>query len=211
MTDDDVWNQIELGAGRALPYRVLQFGDTRCNRTSWGVFVADRYVPLLEEDDPADLAARDAYLHYLPGNYMTEPNTFVKVLRVTRLLIRRPRLALVAAGWIRRFARRAGGLRALRSGMQPVTFVMHSFMDAAVVAPAWELLRRGETATDPAVLAAQERLQACTYAMAHPESSELVPACVQHSLLDPGENRQLAQLLPLPTRRSPLTPQVTSC
>jgi len=79
---------------------------------------------------------------------------------------------------------------------------MHSFMDAAVVAPAWELLRRGETASDPAVLAAQERLQACTYAMAHPESSELVPACVQHSLLDPGENQQLTQLLPLPTRRA---------
>lgn len=211
MTDDDVWTQIELGAGRALPYRVLQFGDTRCNRTSWGVFVADRYVPLLEEDDPADLAARDAYLHYLPGNYMTESNTFVKALRVTRLLIRRPRLVLVAGGWIRRFVRRAGGLRAMRSGVQPVTFVMHSFMDAVVVAPAWELLRRGETASDPAVLAAQERLQACTYTMAHPESAELVPACVQHSLFDPDENRQLAQLLPLPTRRSPFPPQVRSC
>jgi len=211
MTDDDVWAQIELGAGRALPYRVLQFGDTRCNRTSWGVFVNDRYVPVLEEDDPADLGARDAYLRHLPGNYMTEPNTFVKVLRVARLLIRHPRLALIAAGWIRRFVRRAGGLRAVRSGMQPVTFVMHSFMDAAVVAPAWELLQRGETASDPAILAAQQRLQACTYAMAHPESSELVPACVQHSLLDPGENRQLAQLLPLPTRRAPIVLPVSSC
>ena len=54
MTDDDVWTQIELGAGRALPYRVLQFGDTRCNRTSWGIFVNGRYVPVLEEDDPAE-------------------------------------------------------------------------------------------------------------------------------------------------------------
>ncbi len=210
MSDDDVWTQIELGAGRPLPYRVLQFGDTRCNRTSWGAFVADRYIPLLEEDDPGDLAARDAFLCHMPGNYMTEPNTFVKAVRVSRLVIRRPRLALVAGGWLRRFVRRAGGLRALRSGIRPVTFVMHSFMDAAVVAPAWELLRRGETATDPAVLAAQERLQACTYAMAHPESSEIVPACVQHSLLDPGENLQLAKLLPLPTRRSSVAPLVIS-
>ncbi|MBI4884650.1 MAG: radical SAM domain-containing protein [Actinobacteria bacterium] len=202
MTDDDVWTQIELGAGRRLPYRVLQFGDTRCNRTSWGAFVADRYVPLLDEDDSADLAARDAYLRYLPGNYMTEPHISVKILRVARLLMRRPPLVLVAGGWLRRFARRAGGLRALRSGIRPVTFVMHSFMDATVVAPAWELLRRGEVATDATVLVAQERLQACTYAMAHPESGEIVPACVQHSLLDAHENRQLVELLPLPTRRS---------
>jgi hypothetical protein len=40
-------------------------------------------------------------------------------------------------------------------------------------------------------------LEACSYAMAHPESGELVPACVQHSVLDPQENRRLAELLPL--------------
>ncbi len=69
MTDDDVWTQIELGAGRALPYRVLQFGDIRCNRTSWGIFVNGRYVPVLEEDDPAGLAVRACVQHSLldPG------------------------------------------------------------------------------------------------------------------------------------------------
>ena len=45
MTDDDVWARIEDGAGTRLPYRALQFGDIRCNRTTWGVFVGDRYVP----------------------------------------------------------------------------------------------------------------------------------------------------------------------
>lgn len=203
ITDDDVWTQIELGAGRPLPYRVLQFGDTRCNRTSWGAFVGDRYVPLLEEDGPADLAARDAYLRYLPGNYLAEPSIIVKALRILRLVVRHPHLVAIAGRWLRRFVHRAGGVQALRAGVRPVTFVMHSFIDAAVVAPAWQLMKRGETATDPAVLAAQERLQACTYAMAHPQSGEIVPACVQHSVLDPRENRQLAQLLPLPTRRAP--------
>ena len=207
MTDEDVWTQIELGAGRPLPYRVLQFGDTRCNRTSWGAFVGDRYIPFLEEDDPADLAARDAFLRYLPGNYLAEPSTTVKAVRIGRLIVRRPQLALVALRWLRRFVRRAGGFGALRSRVYPVTFVMHSFMDAAVVAPAWELLQRGETATDPSVLAAQERLRACAYVMAHPESGEIVPACVQHSILDPHENRELVQLLPIPTRRRPTTPQ----
>jgi hypothetical protein len=68
-----------------------------------------------------------------------------------------------------------------------------------VVRPAWELLQRGETADDAAVRAAQERLQACSYAMSHPESDMLVPACAQHGVLDPEENRELAVLLPMAT------------
>lgn len=201
MTDHDVWSQIELGAGRPLPHTALTWGDSRCNRTTWGAFVGDRYVPVLEDDDPADLHARDAYLHHLPGNYLAERNAAVKAIRVARLLARRPHLIAVGSGWLWRFVRRAGGIRALRHGIKPVTFVMHSFMDAAVVAPAWALLQRGELSADEQVRAAQERLQACTYSMAHPETGEVVPACVQHSVLDPAENVALTQLLPLPTRR----------
>jgi len=85
----------------------------------------------------------------------------------------------------------------VRRRVRALTFVMHSFMDAAEVAPAWEAMQRGERAHDPAVRAAQERLEACSYAMAHPDSDRLVPACVQHCLLDPGENLRLAGLLPL--------------
>jgi hypothetical protein len=36
--------------------------------------------------------------------------------------------------------------------------------------------------------------------MAHPETGQLVPACVQHSVLDPAENRRLRRLLPLVER-----------
>ena len=85
--------------------------------------------------------------------------------------------------------------------MHPVTFVMHSFMDARDVAPAWALLQRGTMSDEPRIRATQERLQACTYHMAHPESDELVPACVQHSVLDPLENRDLVTLLATPERR----------
>jgi len=74
---------------------------------------------------------------------------------------------------------------------------VHQFMDATDVAPAWELMKRGEKATDPQILAAQERLASCHYAMAHPESGELVPACVQHCVLDPVENIELSRLLPI--------------
>ncbi|MDQ3294365.1 MAG: hypothetical protein M3527_07950 [Actinomycetota bacterium] len=78
-----------------------------------------------------------------------------------------------------------------------MTYVVHNFMDAADVAPAWRLMQAGRVASDPTVRATQERLSACTYAMAHPETGELVPACVQHSVLDPGENERLRRLLPL--------------
>jgi hypothetical protein len=33
--------------------------------------------------------------------------------------------------------------------------------------------------------------------MAHPEDGTLVPACAQHSVLDPLENERLARELPL--------------
>jgi hypothetical protein len=93
--------------------------------------------------------------------------------------------------------RRAGVWRLLRYGARPLTFVMHSFMDAADVRPAWELLQRGQRSHDPRIRATQERLAACSYAMAHPETGELVPACVQHGVLDPAENLTLRRLLPL--------------
>jgi hypothetical protein len=32
--------------------------------------------------------------------------------------------------------------------------------------------------------------------MAHPEQDRVVPACVQHSVLDPAESQQLIELLP---------------
>jgi hypothetical protein len=51
------------------------------------------------------------------------------------------------------------------------------------------------------IRATQERLAACHYAMAHPEDGTLVPACVQHCVLDPEENRALRTLLPFPTSR----------
>jgi hypothetical protein len=79
---------------------------------------------------------------------------------------------------------------------------MHSFMDAADVAPAWAAMQRGEECTEPRLRATQERLRACFYTMAHPESGELVPACVQHAVLDPAENAQLRRLLPLTPGRS---------
>ena len=38
--------------------------------------------------------------------------------------------------------------------------------------------------------------------MAHPETGTLVPACVQHAVLDPAENARLPELLPVHTTAS---------
>ncbi|MEZ5102753.1 MAG: radical SAM domain-containing protein [Thermoleophilia bacterium] len=202
LTDDDVWAEIERGAGSRLPYRAIQLGDLRCNRAVWGIDTGERFVPVLDDEDPRDLAARDAFFAAFPGNFLFVSRPLMAA-RVLRAALRRPSLAPTALGVGWRLARRTG-LRPLLGGVRPMTFVMHNFMDAAVVGPAWELLREGRTSDDPAIRAAQERLEACAYSMAHPESDELVPACVQHAVLDPEANRALARLLPLHDRSAAL-------
>ena len=199
---DRVWAKIEQGAQTRLPYEVLQVGDTRCNRTAWGFYVADQWFSFFNDEDPKDLIARDALLHDLGGVHFNAP-IHLLMLRLARIAGRRPSLIPMAAGWLRRTVRRSGGVvRLMKEHPVPVTFVMHRFMHAADVKPAWELLQRGEMSEDPRILETQERLLACSYAMAHPESGTLVPACVQHGVLDPDENAALANLLPIPRRRT---------
>jgi hypothetical protein len=203
-TPDAVWAEIERGAGTALDYRTFENGDVRCNRTAYGFYVGDRWYPFLDGDDPPDLAVRDAFFRYLGGVSFTGTPAPVLAVKLMRVVVRHPRTVAIAVGWLVRTVGRIGLARLLRHlrAVRPVTFVMHQFMDAADVAPAWELMQRGETADDPRLLETQQRLAACHYAMAHPENGTLVPACVQHSVLDPAENAELRRLLPLdPVRR----------
>jgi len=199
---DDVWDRLEAGLGQRIAWQALQFGDPRCNRTAWGVRVGERFVPLLDPDDRADLAARDRALAHFGGVSFGGTPPVLLAAKLARVLARHPGDAVVAQAWLRRLVRRSGGLRRVLSAWRggrvtPMTYVVHNFMDAADVAPAWRLLQEDQVAEDAAVRATQERLLACTYAMAHPETGELVPACVQHSVLDPGENAELRRLLPL--------------
>jgi hypothetical protein len=203
-TADDVWAEIEAGAGTRLPFRALQIGDERCNRTTYGFYVGTDYFPILDEQDPADVRVRDAFFRYLGGVRFSGTPLPLLAVQLTRAVLRHPVIVVVFAGWVARMARKVG-LRPMvqRRRIRPVTFVMHSFMDAADVAPAWEAMQRGESSTDERIAATQQRLAACSYAMAHPETGELVPACVQHSVLDPGENVELRRRLPLtPTSRT---------
>lgn len=194
---DRVWTRIEEGAGGRLPHRIFQVGDERCNRTAWGFYLGDRWHSVLDDSDPADMAVRDAFLATFGGVHFNAPLRLL-LPRLIRVIATHPRVVPMAGRWLGRTIHRVGGPAALlRHRVVPMTFVMHRFIHAADVKPAWELLERGEMSDDPRIRETQERLQACSYAMAHPESGRVVPACVQHSVLDPAENLRLSQELPI--------------
>lgn len=200
LTSDLVWDEIERGAGTRLPWEAAQVGDTRCNRVTWGAYLGDRYTPLLDDTDPADRRLVETWFDAFPGNFILRAKS-LSALRYVRSIARRPGVIPELAAWAGRFGERAGGRLQPWWRLKPVTFVMHRFIDAADTAAAWQHINHGTTSDDPRIIEAEERLRACAYSMGHPESGELVPACVQHGILDPEENRALAQLLPLPTRR----------
>lgn len=202
---DCIWSKIEEGVGSHLPYKIFQIGDFRCNRSAFGFYLNDKWYPVLDENDEKDIAVRDAFFRYFGGFHWGAPLPLV-IARLVRLSASNPQILPIAAKWLTRLINRVGGiattLKALsKNQVIPVTFVMHRFMHAQNVKPAWALLKQGVMSNDKDIRETQERLQSCFYAMAHPESNEIVPACVQHSVLDPQENEVLAQLLPLPQRR----------
>ncbi|WBB61800.1 radical SAM domain-containing protein [Streptomyces sp. WMMC500] len=213
-TPDAVWAEIERGAGTTLDYRVFEHGDVRCNRAAYGFYVGERWYPYLDGADPRDLAVRDAFFRHLGRVSFSGTPPALLAVRLARIAARHPSLVLTAVRWLARTVRRVGPARLLRHRLRArsVSFLMHTFMDAEHVAPAWELMRRGETSADPKLRETQERLAACHYAMAHPEDGTLVPACVQHAVLDPAENAALRTLLPLVEVRTSDAPgRNTSC
>lgn len=206
LSADDVWAEMERGVGSRLVYKAIQVGDERCNRTAWGFYVGSTWHSILDDRDPRDMEARDAFYRYLGGVHFNAPLPLL-ALRLGRIALSNPKLLLMAFRWVFRTLHRVGGVRTLlKNKVRPMTFVMHRFMDAAQVNPAWELMEQGIVSDDPAIAEVQERLKACSYAMAHPETGRVVPACVQHGVLDPQENLALKELLPLPRRRERTSP-----
>lgn len=207
---DAVWKAIEEGVGTSLPYSLFQMGDPRCNRLCvCGVVGVSsrqksktRAFAMFSPDCSADVRARDLIMNYV-GNIVLPPRLFA--LKIVRILVQRPWLLVPLLAWLARTVRRAGGLFSIiMGGFQIVTVVMHRFMDAEDVSVAWDLMETGMTPDHPDVAKhgnrireTMERLSACSYSMARPHENRVVPACVQHSVFDIPENRQLAKELPL--------------
>ncbi len=202
LTSDIVWSEVEAGVGARLPYEALHVGDTRCTRSTWGAWVGDDFVPIVDDRDDADREFVATALEAFPGNFIGQ-DPLTAGVRMARSAAVTPAVVPQAARWLGRYVSRAGGLRASWREVRPMTFVMHQFIDATDTAAAWEHIQDGSRAEDAKILAAQERLEACAYIMNHPDKGQSVPACVQHAVYDPGENRQLVELLPQrPTRNS---------
>lgn len=202
ITIDAVWARIEAGAGHRIPWQGTQFGDTRCNRTAVALSTGSRLTALLDPDDPRDLAARDRLLNHYGGMYFGGTPAWIVGTKTLRALLAHLDDLPVIVSFARRLVRRAGGWGAVASAVRRrrlsfKTFVVHNFMDASDVAPAWALMEQDVDSNDPKIRATQERLGSCMYAMSHPETGRLVPACVQHSTLDEAENAGLRKMLPL--------------
>ena len=50
---DEVWRQVEAGAGGRLHWNAFQIGDPRCNRTAYGAYCGDRYARAARRGRPA--------------------------------------------------------------------------------------------------------------------------------------------------------------
>ena len=196
---DAVWSQIEKGVGKKLPWSAVQFGDPRCNRSMVAIKIKNSLVPLLDPENSKDLVVRDLFLKNFGGMIIGGTPPLILATKLLRRVASGPGVIIPFLGFIIRTLRRNGGLinilqARLKKRLAFKTFVVHNFMDAVDVKPAWEMMEKGLTSSDPKILETQERLRACIYTMSHPETNRLVPACVQHSVLDPGENLQLLQI-----------------
>lgn len=199
---DAVWSRIEAGAGHAIPWQGTQFGDPRCNRAAVTVTAGTHSAALLDPEDPGDLAARDRVLAHFGGMIFGGTSAWIVAAKILRALLAHPGDVPLLASFALRLMRRAGGLAVVASAawkrrLSFKTFVVHNFMDAADVAPAWALMEQGVASENPKIRETQERLGACMYTMSHPETGQLIPACVQHSVLDAGENVGLRKMLPI--------------
>ena len=143
---DYVWSKIEEGFGRPLPFRMLQMGDERCNRSVWGILVGDGYFPYLEEGDDE---FRDAYFTVARIQF-TNPavGKFIPFLRLVRIILQRPlqRLVLLLRYLYLLIFVRIGLWNLMINIRQtrPITIVMHNFMDAENVKQAHALNQRNE-------------------------------------------------------------------
>jgi len=193
---DYVWSMIEKGMGRSLPYKMMQTGDYRCNRTTWGVFFGKKYVPLFEENSSIDRRARNHFQEMgMLGFQLFHPDVPWKTLICAlRGMLNKKQWFFSFLLWSSHFIYRAG-FHILLHRPKAVTIVMHRFMDAADVKEAMKWNKKKQWSDDINIKATQERLQACMYSMAHPDTNELVPACVQHGVLDQAINERLIQKL----------------
>ena len=89
LTSDVVWAEVERGTGTTMGYEAMQVGDTRCNRATWGGYIDDKFIPLLDDDDPLDHAMVASWYDAFPGNFIRRGQA-ESAARIARCIARRP-------------------------------------------------------------------------------------------------------------------------
>ena len=147
VTINAVWNHIEEGVGRELPWQATQLGDSRCNRSVVVLRVDGVITPLLDPSHANELHARDIFLDHFGGMSFGGLPLHVLALKLLRAYLRHPGGMFPLMALVLRLFWRAGGrLPVIR----------------AVVEPAWDLMEKGITADDPKMRETQELLATCT-------------------------------------------------
>ena len=201
---DRVWEEIERGAGARLHYRALQIGDERCNRTAYGAYAATATCRCSTRTTPPtarwlqDFLAAFGGMDFDGAAAAASPRGWRAASPATRA---RCRGSPAGRGASRRAA---GGVRARGGATAPraLTYVMHAFMDARDVRPAWEAPAPRRAA--PTTRASARPRSACRRAPTRwptRRTARSCPACAQHAVLDPAENLRLRELLPLRAAR----------
>ena len=197
-TADDVWAQIEQGAGARLPFRALQIGDERCNRTSYGFYVGARFFPAFDDEDPADLRLRDTFFKRFGG--VSFSGTEVPVLAVKVAARRRPSpgdgVALRSAGPDGGCARSGQATWSGTACARSRSSCTRSWTPP-MSSPPGRPCSAARSAPTPASATRRNGCWPARTPWPTRRPDELVPACVQHSVLDPVENVALRRLLPL--------------
>ncbi len=131
---DDVWREIERGAGVRLPYRLFTMGHPSCNRVCFCARFGAVVVPFFDDTSAEDAALRDQIISDFGNIVLPQWQLFLKIARVA---VSRPRLLGGMVRWVGRFMRRCSNrgvvLSREISRLRLITFVMHSFMDASQV------------------------------------------------------------------------------
>ena len=99
---DEVWRQVEAGAGARLHWNAFQIGDPRCNRTAYGAYCGDRYAAAARRGRPARRAGARRLHRGVRRDGLRGAAAGRRAL--VRGLGRHPRALRGGLGWARRFA-----------------------------------------------------------------------------------------------------------
>ena len=188
------------GAAARLPWAHLQMGDPRCNRSAYGVRRRRALVRRCSTTATRATCACATASSTRSAAWTSSARRGALALALARVLARRPSAAgAPAPGWALRFVRRVGP--AAPADRPPARVDVRRARVHGRRRRAPRLGGDASAASRGRPRRSAPRRSACRPAPTRwpiPSEDRLVPACVQHSVLDPQENLALRSDPPRP-------------